>query len=96
MRIFLPIFAFSIASSSPGIDWGELLKAGGVAAICAFVLVRLEPRLRGVESAIDRLTRMIAVMMSELPHVIEAVKGQCRDMQKELDRSAQDRGESAP
>jgi hypothetical protein len=88
----LQLFASSIPSA--GFDWGELIKAGGVAAICAFVLVRLEPRLRGVEKSIDRLARAMVIMISELPHVIVAVQLQCKTLQGELDRAAIERGEN--
>lgn len=93
LSAYLGMIFVGASTPSAGFDWGELIKAGGIAAICAFVLVRLEPRLRGVESAIDRLTRMIAVMLGELPHVIEAVKTQCSDMRRELDQAATQRGD---
>jgi anaerobic C4-dicarboxylate transporter len=93
MAYMATVVAQAAGGSPMSFDWGEVIKAGGIAAICAFVLARLEPRLRGVEAAIDRVTRMIAVMLGELPHVIDAVKNQCRDMEKELDRAAQQRGD---
>lgn len=90
---FLGIY---IANAAPslGLDWGELIKAGGIAAICAFVLVRLEPRLRGVERSIDRLSRAILLLISELPHCIDAVKTQCKAGLSELDTAAQSRGDA--
>lgn len=89
----LPIGGILFASVGPGFDWLEMVKAGGVFAICAFVLTRLEPRLRAMEAAIDRLTRSILMTMLEIPHIMEHVKTQSRDMLKELDAAAAARKE---
>lgn len=72
---------------------GPLANVGGVGAVLGWILWKSDPRLRGIEAAIDRLTRMIAVMLAELPHVIESVKTQCREMQAELDEAARARKE---
>lgn len=73
--------------------WLEALKATGIVGICAFVLMRLEPRLRAVEAAIDRLARTMAVSFTALPYVIDAVKTQMQGIIRECDDAAAKRGE---
>jgi hypothetical protein len=87
---FAPVLAEEINKS---FDWGQFANYGICGAILAWTLWRAEPRLRGIEAAIDRLTRMIAIMLTELPHVLEGAKAQCRVMDRELDAAARARGE---
>lgn len=53
-----------------------LIQVGAVGAILAFFLVKLEPRLRGLEVAIYTMIRsnMLLVMASESPQVSSAMK----------------------
>lgn len=74
-------------------DFGPLINVGGIGVVLAWLLWKSEPRMRGIEAAIDRLTRMIAVFLIELPHVIDAVKLQAREAQADCDRAAAERGE---
>lgn len=71
----------------------QLSNYGGIAVVLAWLLWKSEPRLRAIEAAIDRLVRLLAIFMIELPHVIEAVKTQCRDIIKETDKAAKERGD---
>lgn len=88
---FIPILAEAV--DGKGADLSYWINYGACGLILGWTLWRAEPRLRGIERAIDRLTRMIAILLSELPHVIEAVKQQCKAMFHELDTAARDRGE---
>lgn len=76
-----------------GFDFSLLWNAGVCGVILAWTMWKAEPRLRGVEAAIDRLTRMIAIMLTELPHVMQGAKDQCRVVMRELDVAAHRRGE---
>lgn len=80
-----------LASSMAGEDWGGkwmmLGNFGGIGVVLAWFLWKGEPRLRAIEAAIDRLVRIIAIFLIELPHVIDAVKTQCRAMTEELDKA---------
>lgn len=93
----LPIAALItlfLAQANPeGFSFMPLINIGAVGVILAFVLWKLEPRMRGAECAIDRLTRAIAIMLTELPHVLDGAKRQCAQLEAELDDAARARGE---
>lgn len=73
--------------------WMPLLNIGGVGAVLAFVLWKLEPRMRGAEAAVDRQTRMLAIFLIEMPHIMEAALQQCKNMSVELDSAKKKRGD---
>lgn len=96
----LPIAAlltiFFAQATTEGFSFAPLVNIGAVGVILAFVLWKLEPRMRGAECAIDRLTRAIAIMLTELPHVLEGAKRQCAILNVELEQAARERGDKAP
>lgn len=88
------LVSFFVAQVTPeGFSFMPLVNIGAVGVILAFVLWKLEPRMRGAECAIDRLTRAIAIMLTELPHVLEGAKRQCAQLNSELDEAARARGD---
>lgn len=89
----LPYFPVLAQETGKGFDFSLLWNAGVCGVILAWTMWRAEPRLRGIEAAIDRLTRMIAIMLTELPHVLQGAKDQCRVVMGELNVAARNRGE---
>jgi hypothetical protein len=88
------LISLILAETLPeGFSFMPLINIGAVGVILAFVLWKLEPRMRGAECAIDRLTRAIAIMLTELPHVLEGAKRQCSQLNTELDDAARARGD---
>lgn len=68
-----------------GFDWLELIKASAITGVCFYVLVRLEPRLWDLQRSIFSLSKTIALMLAEMPHVIDAVKKQALELAKEAE-----------
>lgn len=88
------LFTFILAQAGgEGFSFMPLINVGAVGVVLAFVLWRLEPRMRGAECAIDRLARAIAILITELPHVLQGAKTQCAQLNEELDAAARARGE---
>lgn len=92
---FIPLFALGlgVADGVSGFDFSPLVNVGVAGVVLAWILWKMEPRMRGIESSIDRLTRMMAVFLTELPHVMEGVKATCRTQVEELDRISRERGD---
>lgn len=88
---FLPVLAD--AMESKGSDLAFWINYGACGIILGWTLWRAEPRLADIARAIDRLTRMICILLTELPHVIEAVKDQSKGMRRELTEAARKRGD---
>lgn len=67
-----------------------LIQAGAVGAILAFFLVKLEPRLRGIEVAVYTLIRsnMLTLMASESPQVTKAMKNSASEIIEECKNRA--------
>lgn len=63
-----------------------LIQVGAVGAILAFFLVKLEPRLRGIEVAIYTLVRsnMLMMMASESDKVTAAMKSAAGQIVEEI------------
>ena len=100
MKIALILFsvpAWILAdAASLGLDWGTLIKDTGLAGICGYVLIRLEPRLRAIESAIDRLAQLLHLIFEKLPDSMSAVrevatKAHAEQIKKDLERAEHDR-----
>lgn len=94
-----PVSAPWLAAAAAPVDvnplsfWMPLLNIGGVGAVLAFVLWKLEPRMRGAEAAIDRQTRMLAIFLIEMPHIMQAAQIQCKNMVLELEDAKRKRGD---
>lgn len=58
-----------------------------------WVLWKLEPRMRGAEAAIDRQTRMLAIFLIEMPHIMHAAQIQARGLMAELDAAKRKRND---
>ena len=87
---YVPVLA-DVWSGAP--DWAFWINYGACGLILGWTLFRAEPRLTDIARAIDRLTRMIGLLLSELPHVIEQVKRQAVSINRESDDSARARGD---
>lgn len=94
VSLLLPIApAFLAEMEKSNFDFSLLFNYGVCGLILAWTLWKAEPRLRAIERAIDRLTMMIAVMLTELPHVFDAAKAQAVAMVEQLKDAARDRGD---
>lgn len=63
-----------------------LANFGAIGVVLAWVLWRIEPQLRQLERAVDRLTRAQMLTLLALPEVEEPIKRQAQTVLRELDR----------
>lgn len=84
------------AANNNALDWlWPLLQFGGVGVCLAWFMFRSEPRLRAIESAIDRMTRSMIVLSIAIANVLEAlqwhaaksIKTQSEPIERELDEA---------
>lgn len=77
MRFLLLSIPFFLAAGELG-DFAPLVNAFGIAAVLAFVLTKLEPRLRNIETAIDRMSRalLLVVVSKDGPSTAEREQAQ--------------------
>lgn len=68
-----------------GFDMGPLINTSVAAAVLMFMLVKLEPRLRAIESSIDRSARALLLIVVSHPDSTGVQREQARDILKELD-----------
>ena len=57
-----------------------------VGLILAFILFRLEPRLREIEASINRINRSLLIALVALPQAKESEKEQARNILKEIEK----------
>lgn len=65
-------------------EWAQLLNVGAVGVVLAWFLYKLEPRLRDIEEALDRLTQAQLLLLINQPHTPEATR---REAQRMLDET---------
>lgn len=84
------------ALGSLGVELTPLLNLGAVGAIAGYLLLKNEPRLKGVEQAVDRLTRglMLSVLANE--QVSLQLKAQATELLSELHDAEERRREGRP
>ena len=83
--IILLAIAFQLAAE--GFDLAPLFNTGGAVAVLAFVLFRLEPRLRGIEKSNDRMTRALLVVTMSLKHLDDLHHEQAQKILDEIEES---------
>lgn len=69
-----------------GFDFGAFANLGVAAAVLFFILSRLEPRLRQIETSIDRVTRALMLVVVALPDAKHAEKEQAHALILEIDK----------
>ena len=91
----LVIAASTLAQASGVIGEGlsPLLNVGALGAVLAWFLLKTEPRLRRMEEANDRQSRIVllAVLAMAEGKPLESVKAQAHEMEQELDRAEDSR-----
>lgn len=90
----------STAIDQNPMDWiSPLLQFGGVGVCLIWFMFRSEPRLRAIESSIDRSTRSMILLSIAIANALEAIKWKTADSIKlqaepivrELDEAEHDR-----
>lgn len=83
--ILLPFILISMIIAEGGFDMGPLINTSVAAAVLMFMLVKLEPRLRAIESSIDRSARALLLIVVSHPDSTGVQQEQAREILKELD-----------
>lgn len=83
---------FFADSSGAGFTWAPFVNMGGVGLVLAWVLWKLEPRMRGLEAAIERQSRAVLVLLIEIKSTSPEGRTQAAAILKELDEAAKLRG----
>lgn len=84
---FIPIIA-------EGLDVNPFLNGGVAVAVLAFILMKLEPRLRSIENAIDRMSRALLLVVISKDGPSTAEREQAQIILGELGKSKEKRDES--
>lgn len=73
-------------------ELAPLFQVGAIGAILAFLLLKTEPRLRGMEAAIDRNSRALMLSLLAGEQVSAALKAQAQALLEELHDADLQRG----
>jgi hypothetical protein len=94
--LFFLVARLADALGSLGVELTPLLNLGAVGAIAGYLLLKNEPRLKGVEQAVDRLTRglMLSVLANE--HASLQQKAQATELLQELHDAEERRRDGRP
>lgn len=83
-----------IIAQAAGMEWGPLLNVGAVGAVLLWFMLRAEPRLRGIESAIDRSTRGNLILLLEIKRTTPEGRTAAETLKQEIEAAAKARGET--
>jgi hypothetical protein len=64
-------------------DLGSLFQMGAVGAIVAFLLLKTEPRLKGIEAAQDRTNRTVLLAILAIEQLSTALKSEATKLLEE-------------
>lgn len=74
-----------------GFDWSPLLNMGGVGLVLVWFLWKAEPRMRAIESAIDRNSRSILILLLEISRTTPEAKIQANAVVTEIEKAEEAR-----
>ncbi len=83
--------AFLAQAAEPG--WAPIVNMGGVAAVLFWFMWKNEPRMRAMESSIDRLGRAHLIRLMNDENATELSKEAATAVVAEIDKAAKLRGE---
>ena len=79
-----------LASAMP--DFAPLFQLGGIGCIVAYLLLKTEPRLRGMEAAIDRNTKAQMLFLLAQEHLPAYYKAKAQELLEEIHDAQRERG----
>lgn len=74
-------------------DWSPLFNLGGIGVVLGWMMWRAEPRMRAIESAIDRHSATILILMLRDKDTSEPAKVQIETLLGEIKAARADRKE---
>jgi hypothetical protein len=83
-----------LALADMAFDLSPLTSVGGVGVVLAWMLWKSEPRLKAIESAVDRCNRTVLMLMLEIERTSPQAKEQATALLKEIEQAQNARGGS--
>lgn len=65
--------------------WESLINVGAIGVVLGWFLIKAEPRMQGIERAINRLVRAQMLTLLSLPYVEEQQKREAKSILDEVD-----------
>lgn len=92
----LPVIA-AASETAAGVltdRWSPLINLGAIGCVLGWFLIKLEPRLRRMEQAIDRSSRAQLMLLIGIRGIEPAVKDQAQTLLKEIEEAQERRQEA--
>jgi hypothetical protein len=74
--------------------WAPLINMGGVGAVLVWFLWKADPRMRAIESSVDRNTQSILILLLEIDRTSPQAKEQAQAVLADIKKARKARGES--
>ncbi len=84
---------FLSADAVSSFDFSPLVNLGAMGVVLAWMLWKAEPRMRAVESAIDRQSAAILILLLEIDRTTPEAKRQATVVMEEIKAARRARGE---
>lgn len=68
-----------------GLDVTPFVNGMGIAGVLAFILIKMDPRLRAIETSIDRLARAMMLLKISHPDCSRSEREEAQEILRELD-----------
>lgn len=85
--------ALAESSASGGFDFMPLLNLGAIGFVLAWFLWKADPRMRAIESAVDRLADAVLILLLEIDRTTPQAKAQAEVLQDKIRVARRARGE---
>ncbi len=82
---------FGVANAAAGADYSALYNLGAIGVVLAWMMWKVEPRMKAVEAALDRATRANMLMLIAAREVSDAVKGLAKGIEDEVEAAEEGR-----
>lgn len=69
-----------------GAEFGPLIQTGAIGVVLAWFLFRIEPRIRALERAVDRFSRVMLLDILSRPSVSLSVTREAQQMIEDIHR----------
>lgn len=87
---------FLAALANATFDFSPLLNVGATGVILAWMLWQAVPRMRGIESAVDRLSDAILILLLEIDRTTPQAREQAQVIRNKIKDARKARGEAEP
>lgn len=85
--LIVPLFLAAI----DGVDATPFINGLGIAGVLAYILIKMDPRLRAIEVSIDRLARAMMLLKISHPDCSRSEREEAKEVIRELDEKKEKR-----